>query len=253
MTICIAIKATGEGKLPIVLFGSDTQESSSIIKTSVTKLHLISGKVPEKGKSWAIAVASAGNAAVVDEAIDEIGKYLYEKCDPSEVNPSVQITALRKEIGDIAYNTWKRHNERFPAFSNEFELLLGAADEYTAILYVASDGKTMKLDNVGIIGTGRVTGGELIIREFRSAEELTEFEAMNLLALTISTVGRVDMYVGGEPEMLVCQHREVFSYKKEPYRKALKENEDRWDLIKQVWKKMQIAGFRERLTKFLET
>jgi len=245
LTICLAIKCEKK-RFPCVLFGADTQESSMLLKSSTTKLRLIEGKEPAQGKKWVMAVASSGDAAVINEAIDEISYFMYENIGAGEEKPSMALLTNRAQIGDIAYATYKKYKER--GIENaEFELLFVAADEFSTILRITCEGKNEVLEKFGIIGSGRITGGELLLREFLKAD-ITQTEAARLAALVISIVGHVDMFVGGEPDMFICRNRKVWVYKEDTYREILKESESRWALMKNVWMKMEEDdSFEKRL------
>ncbi|HVP92952.1 MAG TPA: hypothetical protein VMS94_04335 [Acidobacteriota bacterium] len=247
MTICLAIKCQQikKGKkIPCVLFAADTQESSMIIKRSTTKLRLIFGETPKQGDEWSIMAASSGDAMVVDETLDEIGDFLYDKLKPKEETPSICLHIFRREIGDIAYKVYKKYKDR-DCENPEFELLLGAADQFANILHVTYEGKSQLFEEFGIIGSGRVTGGELLLTEFLK-KDMNVDEAAQLATLVISVVGHVDMFVGGGPDMATCSERRVWNYEEESYRQILRESKSKWDLMKKSWAKMQMDDSLER-------
>ncbi len=240
MTICLAIECLDDEtkKIPIVLIAADTQESSGFTKSSATKLRVIFGPEPkEKGKqTWEFVVASSGDSMIADEAIDEIFYFLGKKTSADD-DPSVFLNVYRKELGDIAFTIYDKYNKR-GVDDSHFSLLLAAAGEFQLILLVTCEGKTKQLERVGIIGSGKVTGGELLLSEFLKEEEMTECEALCLAALVISTVGHVDMFVSGKPDMYACRAREALEFADKYYREMLKKSELRWFLIKKVWQKM---------------
>jgi 20S proteasome alpha/beta subunit len=234
-----------------VLFAADTQESSGYIKSSTTKLRTIFGKDPKKGEPWEIMVASSGDAVIVDEAIDDIFYFVSDKIKADEKKPAIALSVLRKKIGDIAYATYKKYKDR-EVDNPEFELLFGAADEFSTILKVTCEGKNKELDKVGMIGSGRVTGGELLLSEFLK-EEPTEDEAASLAALVISTVGHVDMFVGGEPDFCICRDRAVLKYTKKFHKHILEDSESKWTLIKEIWQKMlEDSAFEKKVKRLLK-
>jgi len=134
-----------------------------------------------------MVAASSGDALVVDEALSTIRSLLYNKIKPDEKNPSFALRSLRSEIGDTAYATYQKYKER-GAENPEFQILLGTAAEYSEILHVTYEGKNEMLGRYGILGSGQVTGGELLLTEFLR-EEPTEDQAASLAALVIATVG----------------------------------------------------------------
>jgi len=236
-------------EIPSVLFAADTQESSSILKSSATKLRVAVGKKSKKGETWKISIASSGDAMVVDEAYHNIQYFLWDKLKPEEKQPSLQLAVHCEEIANLAYDTYKKYKDR-NVENPYFEFMLGAADEFTTILRITYEGKNQLLNKFGIIGSGRVTGGELLIGEFLE-EDINEREAASLAALVVSIVGHVDMFVGGEPDMYICRERTVWDFKEDPYRKILKKSEDRWDLLKKAWVKMQKDSTLEKKLKNL--
>jgi 20S proteasome alpha/beta subunit len=237
-----------EGKKPSLLFASDTQESSLYLKRSVTKMRLITGKEPKKYKDrWNVIIASAGDALVIDEVVDDIYYFLQKEIEPDEDTPSIELSIRRKEIGDLAYATFKKYKDR-EAETLNFELLLGTADEFSTILYVTSEGKTQELEKYGIIGSGRITGGELLINELLSGrkEDLSVDEAAGLAALIVTTVGHIDLSVGGAPDIMFCRGRISWSYKEQPFNEILRSSESKWDLMKKIWWKMEKDSTLER-------
>jgi hypothetical protein len=198
---------------------------------------LIPGKKSRQGEKWKMIVASSGDSVVVDEAIHDIELFLGEKIEPQEKTPASALFSMRKEIGDVAYATYKKYKDR-SVENPEFELLLGAADKDSTILYITCEGKNQILDKFGIIGSGRVTGGELLLGQFLK-EDLTREQAARLATLVISIVGHVDMYVGGEPQIYMCKNRTVWRFEEKSYQGILEESESRWALLKKLWVKMQ--------------
>jgi hypothetical protein len=232
----------------VVLFASDTQESSSYLKRSVTKMRVISGAKPRKYDSrWDIVLAGAGDALVIDEVAEDIEFFLRDEIGPDTENPSVELIARRKEIGDLAYTTFKKYKGRCDE-APHFELLLGAADEFSAILHVTYEGKTQDLKRYGMIGMGRITGGELLMNEFFSLRDgaISQEEAANLAALIVTTVGHVDLSVGGAPDIKLCRNRTSWIYKEQPFNEILKTCELRWGVMKKVWWRMQESNSFER-------
>ncbi len=252
MTICLAIKCEESEKKgkPVLLFASDTQESSTYLKRSVTKMRVIVGRKPKKHDDpWSIILASAGDAMVIDEVADDIGFLLMDEIDPDSATPSIGLTSKRKKIGDLAYEAFKKYKERGVRTSS-FELMLGTADKFSSILHVTSDGKTQELEKYGIIGSGSITGGELLMTEFYGSRDeiMCEEEAANLAALIVTTVGHVDLSVGGAPDIKLCRDRISWIYKKQPFNELLKTSELRWNLIKKAWWKMQqSSSFEHKL------
>ncbi len=255
MTICIAIKCHDDNNkdIPVVLFAADTQESSAYTKSSASKLKLILDLNPNpKKRNWEFVVASSGDALVADEAINEISYFLADKIS-SKDNPSVALMSLRGEIGDIAFKTYDKYKKR-EADNPEFSLLFGAADKFSTILFVNYDGRNRELERIGFIGSGRVTGGELILSEFLKEDELTECEAACLASLVISTVGHVDMFVGGTPDMYVCRQRQALEFDAKYYsNEILQKSELRWNLLKKLWQKMlEDESFENKLKNLLK-
>jgi len=255
LTICLVINCKyirNNEEHPCVLFAADTQESGSYVKRTTTKLHRFSGKEPEEGqRRWRIEFAIAGDALVADEAIEEIKFHLYDHIKPNEKMISIALRARRTEIGDIAYKIYEKYKTR-GSIHPEFELFIGAANKYAMVLYVNNEGKTRLVGNFGIIGTGGVTGGELLLGEFYR-EDLTEEEAANLAAMVISAVARVDMFVGGSPDMYVCRKGAVWKYGPKKYSRIIQETESRWQLLKDVWKKTHLdKRIKKELQQILE-
>jgi hypothetical protein len=166
LTICIAIQCK-RGSKPAILFASDTQETYAYLKRPTAKLRRIIGRRPEEQKdaeTWGIAVATAGDSYLIDEVVQDLTFYLWDRIEWNDENPSTTLMLSRKEIGDVAYKVFKRHNDR----SEEkpvFELLLGVCDKWSTILYVTCEGKTKELKDYGIIGIGLITGGDLLLTQ----------------------------------------------------------------------------------------
>lgn len=242
LTICLAIKckkSEEDVEKPVLLFASDTQESTQYLKREVTKMRTIFGKDPRKKgiEKWGILVASAGDSLVIDEVISDIGAFLRDEISSAELRPSIRLRDLRKEIGDLAYSVYEKYSERNCGYS-EFEMLFGAADMDATMLYVTFEGKQEVLDQFRIIGSGQVTGGELLLNEFMK-EDMTQEEAANLAALIVTRIGNVDQFVSGEPDIQWCRNRRVWHYKDIKFTKIMIESEGRWNLIKKAWSRMQ--------------
>lgn len=177
-------------------------------------------------------VASAGDAMVIDEAFDDIQFLLRKEIDPDEETPSISLLVRRKEIGDLAYNTYHKYQQR-SGNDCSFELLIGAADKFSTILYVNNNGKTQELERFGIIGSGRITGGELLLNELLR-NDVEEYGAAHLAALVVTVVGHVDLSVGGAPDIRICRDRITWHYKEEAFTELLTSSESRWGLIKSI-------------------
>jgi hypothetical protein len=202
-----------------------------------------------KSKGWQIAAAFAGDSLVADEALERIHYFLYKKLPPDHKNPAIMLQEYRREIGDIAYDTFKKHSARareIEVNEPDFEIFLGMADEDSTLLHTTCDGKTRFIEDFGVIGSGGESGGELLLREFflkgkqrGEGSDLNEDAAASLAALVITVVGHVDMYVSGEPDMYFCHDRRVEVYPQDKYRKILEDSESKWSLMRRVWQKMQ--------------
>jgi len=162
---------------------------------------------------------------------------LREEIEPDEEQPSVLLAALRKKIEDIAFNVYQKYRER-KVSNPEFTLLLGAADNNSTILYVTCEGKTQILNQFGIIGSGRITGGELLLEEFFQ-EKMTRNRAAYLAYQVISRVGHIDLSVGGIPDIQLCQNRLTWVYKKDVFAKIKSKSDSQWNLMKKVLWKIQ--------------
>lgn len=256
LTICLALKCKileKKQEIPSVLFASDTQESGMFLKRPVTKLRTVYSREPEnkETESWRMLIASSGDAMIADEVFDDIMLLLRKSVRPDDQCPSACLSVWRKEIGDLAYTSFKKFKDRGDE-NPYFEFLIGIADDFPMILRVTYEGKTQMLEDYGIIGSGRVTGGELLIRELFE-KDMTEDDAALLAALMISTVGHVDISVGGEPDMRICRARSVWAYEEDAYRRILENSESRWRLMKSAWKKMkEDAGFESELKELLK-
>lgn len=253
MTICICIECKREVNnktKPVVLFATDTQESSPYLKRSVTKCRTIYGRKPKKfERPWEILISSAGDAFVADEVFDEIMLLLMEKIDPDYEKPSLALKLHRKEIGDIAYNTYKKYKDRNVS-DPSFELILGVSDLFRTILHVTCEGKNQILKKFGIIGSGRITGGELFLNEF-FRDDLNTTEAAHLASFTIKKVGHIDPYVGGEPDIRFCMDRNIWEFSKP--REIISKSESRWELLKKAWWKMhENLILEEKIEKLME-
>lgn len=174
---------------------------------------------------------------VIDEVVDEIEAFLRDEIKPNEKNLSRRLRSLRKEIGDLVYDVYKKYKDR-DVRSRHFGLLLGAADKSTTILHVTYEGKQQILEQYGIIGSGQVTGGELLLSEFLR-KDISQIEAASLAALIVTRIGRVDIYVSGEPEIKWCRNRSVWHYRKFKFKRIMEESKSRWNLMKKTWWKMQ--------------
>jgi len=198
-------------------------------------MQTIWGKPPKKyKKKWGIIVAQAGDSLVLDEVTNGIATLLQEKILPDESNPSKRLNQFRTEIGDIAHDVFDKYQRRALDNPPHFELLFGAADKSSTLLYVTSDGKQQILDNSGIIGQGRITGGELLLNEFLK-EGLTQKQAARLAALVITRIGTVDMSVSGIPEIKWCRNRRVWHYTEKSFKKIMKESNSQWNALKKSW------------------
>jgi uncharacterized protein with NAD-binding domain and iron-sulfur cluster len=130
---------------------------------------------------------------------------------------------------------------------------MGSAARFSTILSVTSEGKTRELERVGLIGSGKVTGGDLLLSEFLKNEVLTESEASCLAAFVISIVGHVDMFVSGKPDMFVCMNKKALEYDETYYREMLRTSESRWTLLKQIWHKMlDDENFEKKLRELIK-
>lgn len=227
-----------DGEKPAILFASDTQESSLFLKSSVTKIKAIIGNKPNKyDDPWNILVASAGDALVVDEVFSDIRFYLMDNIEPDRDAPSIGLSVFRKNIGDIAYTAYKKYKDR--GISNPtFELLLGAADKFSNILNVTYEGKTQIIDQFGIIGTGRITGGELLLNELFKTD-MTYQEAAHLASFIITVVGHCDISVGGKPDIRICGNRIAWIFTDPAFQNIMVQTGSRWELTKRAWWKMQ--------------
>jgi len=242
LTICMAIKCKKSDEdieSPVILFASDTQESYGYLKRSVTKMRTIFGRDPRKRgiDKWNILIASAGDSLVIDEVVGDIENLLRNEISSREAKPSLRLRDLRKEIGDLAYCAYEKYRQR-NCTSSEFDMLLGAADEKATVLYVNCDGKQQVLEKFAIIGSGQVTGGELLFNEFMK-EDMTQEEAANLAALVVTKIGNVDQFVSGEPDIQWCRNRRVWHYQEMKFMKIMQESERRWNIIKKAWSRMQ--------------
>ncbi|MCJ7635844.1 hypothetical protein MUP77_26070 [Candidatus Bathyarchaeota archaeon] len=242
MTICMVIKcrkSEEESRGPVLLFASDTQESLGYLKRAVTKMRIIHGREPKKKDmdEWSILVASAGDSLIIDEVVSDIEDLLQNEISPDERKPSIRLKKLRKKIGDLAYFAYEKYRTR-SSEPSDFEMLLGAADEQSTILYVNCLGKQQIRDEFGIIGSGQLTGGELLFNEF-AKEDMTQKEAATLAALVVTKIGNVDQFVSGEPDIKWCRNRRVWHYDETKFTKIMVESEERWKLMKRVWSKMQ--------------
>jgi hypothetical protein len=243
MTICLALKCKKtklKAENPVLLFASDTQQSSQYLKRPVTKMRVIFGKPTKNKTPWNILIASAGDAMVADEAVDDIGTLLQNTIKGDEPELAFRLGLMRREIGDRAYATFEKHRSRVLKgdMLPYFTLLLGASDENSTILYVTCEGKQKILDQSGMIGTGRVTGGELLLREF-IRDNMDQKEAAALAALIVMSVGNVDIHVGGGPEIKWCRNRRVWHYAEFKFDEIIAESQSKWHIIKNAWWKMQ--------------
>lgn len=241
MTICIAIKCKAQFKdkiYPCVLFAADTQSSTTFIKRSATKLQICVGKDTGKDeiKSWNVVVASSGDAYVAAEAIREIQILLYKKMEPDAPNVGAQIYANINDIGNAAFNVYKKYKDR--GDDPQFEILLGVADEFAFIYHITCMGKVYEAEDYDIIGSGAVTGGELLIKEFLEKDPSVDNVAA-LATLIVTEVSLVDMYVGGEPKIIMARERRAWEYREEVYKEICEKSRTRWKLLKEAWKQMQ--------------
>jgi hypothetical protein len=169
---------------------------------------------------------------------------------PDEKALAKRLRLLRKDIGDIAYSTYQKYKNRGDKHA-VFELLLGAADETSTILQITSEGKQQVLEQFGIIGSGQVTGGELLLTEF-VRQDLNQSEAAALAALIVTRIGNIDMSVGGEPDIKWCRNGRVWHYKEFKFKNIMEQSKSRWNTLKKIWWKMQEGNnFKERLEKIL--
>jgi hypothetical protein len=241
MTICLVIKCQNRKKKPSILLASDSQESSSFLKRSTTKIKPILGIAPvEKIKvenNWCISLASAGDPLVTDEVYQDVNDLLTDKIPFDFDLPSVALKLHRKEIGDLAYEIYRKHKDK--GLSDPvFELLLGAADEYSTILYITHEGKVQEIDQYAIIGSGETTSGELILNEFFRKDMNIE-EAAYLASLMVTVMGHCGISAGGVPDIRICQDRSWKAFPDEAFKDIMGKTGLRWGLLKKAWLKMQ--------------
>lgn len=235
MTICIAIKCF-EDEDPdkeTILFATDTQVSSPFLTTISLKCKPLLGPTPEDEEedTWVMLFASSGDAFITDEVYEKIQYFLRENLEVHH-KPSIGLSVLRSEIGDIAYKIYNKYKERGVS-NSEFTLMLGAADDFSCILQVTHEGKTREIEDFGIIGSGQVTGGELLLREFLK-EKCTATQAARLASLIISLVSQTDPFVGGKVDIRFCQDRITWYFPKVD-EQIIDVSEARWQLLKKLW------------------
>ena len=252
MTICIALKCFryGDFDRKAILFATDTQSSTPYLITTAMKCRVISG-IPsenEKEPPWEILFASSGDAFVTDEVYTKLNYRFKDWIEP-EKDPSIVLSVYRSEIGDIAYEIYKKYMER-EASDPSFQIMLGASDKSSTLLQITHEGKTRKLDDFGIIGSGQITGGELLLNEF-VRENLTVTEAAQLASFVITRVGQTDPYVGGNIDLQFCNNRTTWVFT-QPEDQIFQKSESRWDMLKKMWWKMQDdASLADKLNELL--
>ena len=93
-------KSEKEEDNPVLLFASDTLESSMHIKRYVTKMRIIFGKTPKKNKTLGILLPLLNDSMVIDEVLSDIERFLREKIVPDEKALAKRLRLLHKDIGE---------------------------------------------------------------------------------------------------------------------------------------------------------
>jgi len=226
------------------------QVSSSYITGSTTKCKQIFSKQPkDDSEPWSVLFAASGDAYLIDEVFEQFRFYLRQNIEPVTENPSLSFMVHRHKLGDIAYNTYKKYKDR-DVSDPRFTILLGAADKFTGILEITYEGKHREITDFCIIGSGQVTGGELLLRELYR-EKVNVTETARLTSIIIRLVGKTDPYVGGNIDLKFCRDRTSWIFTK-PDEKILDISEKRWEILKSIWWKMQEdSAISDKLIKLL--
>jgi 20S proteasome alpha/beta subunit len=253
LTICLAIrcKDSKKGKAKnSILFASDTQISSSFLKCPTSKFFHIFGK-RGKNPDWEGLVAFSGDYMVAQEVSNQIYHLLHERIDPKKY-ASVMLGLMREEIGDLAYSVYKKYLDR-GVKDPYFELLIGISDRFSALYHITAEGKSEEIDFHRIIGSGRITGGELLLREFSHAFPTLE-QAKAIAILVINAVGNIDISVGGEPEICICRNKGLEQLSPQEIQELSKTIDSKWKLFKKIWEKnLEDGSFEKKLFKLLES
>jgi len=255
MTLIIALKWIEESNESVVI-SSDSKATVGPISYETRKVYPIGLEVGDKYVPLAIA-GGAGEASIVKQS--------YRVCE--------------KVLTDLAVKEWKNQTPTFEQFEdavNQIEFILirrfkelreqGLEPSFSMILAsVSPQGKaSMELfderglaepvhDNPGfaIIGTGFITGGNLLLRLLGySAEESYTVDIGALSTFIIDVVSEIDPAVGsfvGESYYMGIEKGEVFlgpmnpEYIKPYKRKVAKRKE----LLQRIWKLFDRIGEEE--------
>lgn len=253
MTICIVLQCSGEEgitDLKGLIFASDTQVTSEALTSSLIKIRRITGQGEDGENVLNMCVAYSGDVMICDELHQDLVDYVREKIIPvSDDSISVKIKEMRKAIGDISYEIYKKYRDR-EAASRQFEFIIGSCDSVSTILHVTCEGKTQIIENFKIIGKGRVTGGELLLKAFYN-KNLSPSDAATLAALIINKVGSIDPKVGEEPFIELVSNNQVKNLTEKGQSSLVKTSIDRWDVLIKIWYKMANSEFKRKIDEII--
>lgn len=172
MTVIIALKCIDETNPneKALIFAADRQKSSTYLKTPATKIRFIFNPDKDSSNLWGLLFAGSGDLLILDEVWYKIDKYFNENSEMLEKDPTDILRKHRETIGKISYDTYKEYILRYKTINEindcDFDFMIGANNSITpTILYVNCMGNTQIEDEFKIIGSGVVTGGELLLNE----------------------------------------------------------------------------------------
>jgi len=197
MTLVVALKGklTKESDEEAIVIASDTQ-TSSYVKSPMRKVFQIDG-LP-------ILIGTAGSVSLSRHIIHGLNRLFHEFDRKLNGGPSCEDF---DDIVNSEIEMYLREAVRFHpdvVRRDEIGLILSFSDSSNVRLYeVQNDGIPMRMDNdpgYCCIGSGYVTGGNLLIKQFYSSDS-SLVQLMNLASYMIFQVSDVDPFVGGSIQM----------------------------------------------------
>jgi hypothetical protein len=245
-----------------VVMSSDSRATAGLVAYEVRKIYPIVFKA--EGKEAPLAIAGgAGEAAAIKQSYRLCEKTLTELALKEWKGQTPMFEQFEDAVYQVESALIKRFRElREQGLKPDFSMILASiSPQDRASMYVFdSNGLAEPVhDNPGfaLIGTGFVTGGNLLLRLLGySAEESYTLDLGVLSAFIIDVVSEVDPAVGpfvGESYFMRVENGEV---RLGPLKiEALKEYKQkipiRRDILQKIWRLLDIVG-EEEIIKIIE-
>jgi hypothetical protein len=245
-----------------VVMSSDSRATAGLVAYEVRKIYPIIFKA--EGKEVPLAIAGgAGEAAAIKQSYRLCEKILTELALKEWKERTPTFEQFEDAVYQVESALVKRFRElREQGLKPDFSMILASiSPQGRASMYVFdSNGLAEPVhDNPGfaLIGTGFVTGGNLLLRLLGySAEESYTLDLGVLSAFIIDVVSEVDPAVGpfvGESYFMRVENGEV---RLGPLKiEALKEYKQkipiRRDILQKIWRLLDIVG-EEEIIKIIE-